>query len=368
MDLADFLRGRARGVRRRRFRAWQIELTTRCPLACRMCIRQAPDPWQHRDMPLEAFERLAGGLEDVETVVLQGWGEPLLHPRLCDVVRRAKAAGPRVGFVTSGKGLDREAAGALVAAGLDFMGLSLAGVSPATHAAIRVRSTLDEVVSAAEHVRAARDARRSPGPRLHVVFLMVKDNFEELPGLPALAHEMGAEEIVLTHLVHAVDAWQEAQQVFGPQPAPEHERVLAETERRARALGMGLRRASLATAPAAVCEEDPLRNLYVGVDGDVSPCVYLGPPVPGGVRRRSAGREQRLPPVAFGNAFHEPVADIRDGAAYRSFCARFQRRAQRHRLATLLPAAWREGPERSPLAELPDPPEPCRTCPKLLGV
>lgn len=359
--------GKSRG--RRRFAAWQIEITTRCALACRMCIRQGPDPWRHRDMTVEQFDALARGFEDVETVILQGWGEPLLHPRLCDIVRRAKAAGARAaGFVTSGKGLERRTAAELVAAGLDFIGFSLAGVSPATHASIRVRSTLEEVMGAAEEVAAARRALGSARPRIHVVFLMVKDNVEELPGLPALARRMGAEEIVVTNLVQAVDAWQEDQQVFGRDPSRGYERLLEETERSARELALPLRRASLSPAPVAVCEEDPLRNLYVTVDGDVSPCVYLCPPASGGLRRRFAGREHRLDAVAFGNAFREPIAAIRDRPEYRSFCDRFARRAQRHHLLSLLPRSWRGGGGGLGPAELPGPPDPCLTCPKLLGV
>jgi MoaA/NifB/PqqE/SkfB family radical SAM enzyme len=359
-------------TRRRRFAAWQIEITTRCALACRMCIRQAPDPWRHRDMTFGQFDALARGFGEVETVVLQGWGEPLLHPRLREIVRRAKApvdgGPPAVGFVTSGQGLDARRAAELVEAGLDFIGFSLAGASAATHASIRVRSALEEVVAAAGHVIAARRERGTSRPRVHVVYLMVKDNVGELPGLPALARRMGAEEIVVTNLIHAVDAWQEEQQVFGREGAGEAERLLEETERRAREVGLPLRRASLSPAPAAVCEEDPLRNLYVTVDGEVSPCVYLCPPLAAGLRRRFAGQEHRLDPVSFGNAFREPIPAIRDGPAFRSFCERFARRAQRQRLLSLLPRSWRGGSGGSRVAELPEPPDPCRTCYKLLGV
>jgi MoaA/NifB/PqqE/SkfB family radical SAM enzyme len=336
-----------------------------------MCIRQAPDPWRHRDMSFEQFDALARGFDDVAAVVLQGWGEPLLHPRLGEIVRRAKAPTPNgppaVGFVTSGKGLDARAAAELVDAGLDFIGLSLAGASPATHSSIRVRSTLDEVVAAAGHVIAARRERGATRPRVHVVYLMVKDNVEELPELPALARRMGAEELVVTNLVHAVDAWQEAQQVFARDDAGRTERLLGETERRARELGLPLRRASPSPGPVAVCEEDPLRNLYVSVDGEVAPCVYLCPPVSGDLRRRFGGREHRLAAVSFGNAFREPLAAIRQGPAFRSFCDRFARRAQRQRLLSLLPRAWRGGPGGPRVAELPEPPDPCRTCYKLLG-
>ncbi len=367
MDVHDLLRLAAPPRARRRFGAWQIEITTRCPLACRMCARRAPEPWRSADMPLADFAALAAQLADVETVVLQGWGEPLLHPSLVEIVRLAKSAGapgaaPAVGFVTSGKGLDRARAAALVDAGLDFLGFSIAGVSPTTHAAIRVHSTLDEVVGAAEHVAAVRAG--AGRPRVHVAYLMLKDNFAELPELPALARRMGAREIVLTNLVHVADAWQERQVVFGDGLDAAHEAILAETARRAAALGLALRRPSLTPAPTPLCEENPLRNLYVGVAGDVSPCVYLGPPFPGEFTRRFGGRVHRTRGLRLGNAFREPVRAIREAPEYGAFCAPFVRRARRELLRSLLPASWRSGPGPS---ELPEAPEPCRTCHKLLG-
>ena len=71
--------------KRRSFSAWQIELTTRCPLRCRMCAREEEAPWQHQDMALEDFKRILPYLTDVETVVLEGWGESLLHKDLSRV-------------------------------------------------------------------------------------------------------------------------------------------------------------------------------------------------------------------------------------------------------------------------------------------
>ena len=361
-----------------RFGAWQIELTTRCRLACRMCIRQGPDPWRSRDMALEEFERIARQFQEVDTVVLQGWGEPLLHAHLVEIVRLAKQAGrpascparapraPSVGFVTSGKGLDGPYADALVDAGLDFLGFSLAGVTPATHEAIRVHSRLDEVTGAAAHVLAAKRRQGRRSPRVHVVFLMLEDNIDELPGLPALARDMGADEIVLTNLIHVVDPWQERQKVFGRREVSGREAILDETERRARACGLAMRRPSLTPAPAPVCEEDPRRNLYVSAEGEVSPCVYLGPPVSRSFTRRFGERGHRVERLTFGSAFREPVAAIWGRPAYAAFREGFARRARRRDLRWLAPSSWRSGSAR--WEALPDPPEPCRTCHKLLGV
>ncbi len=324
-------------------------------------------------MTVAEFEAVARGLGEVATVVLQGWGEPLVHRNLVEIVRAAKrpppggeaGTAPAVGFVTSGRGLDAAYAEALVAAGIDFVGFSLAGATRATHAAIRVRSELEEVVEAARNVAAARRRAGGSSPRTHAVFLVLKDNLEELPAVPALAARMSCEELVVTNLVHVVDAWQDEQRVFGRNERRRAEAILAETERAARAHGVALRRAPLSPSPTALCDEDPLRNLYVGVDGDVSPCVYLGPPVEGEFTRRFLGRPYRVERTSFGNALRAPVSDIWAAAPYASFRERFARRVRSEQILPLWPAAWRR--RLGGGDALPDPPEPCRTCYKLLG-
>ena len=57
------------------FSAWQIELTTRCPLRCKMCCREGHHDMARQDMPLETFQKLAPYFKNVEAVVLEGWGE-----------------------------------------------------------------------------------------------------------------------------------------------------------------------------------------------------------------------------------------------------------------------------------------------------
>ncbi|HSN93092.1 MAG TPA: radical SAM/SPASM domain-containing protein, partial [Anaeromyxobacteraceae bacterium] len=363
------------GRRRKPFAAWQIELTTRCQLECSMCIRHGRD-WRNGDMRLDDFAKLAPYLRQVETVVLQGWGEPLLHRNLVDAVRLAKGGGgsgppgtpPSVGFVTSGKGMDRAYAAELVDAGLDFLGFSLAGATAETHGAIRVHSDFGEVVDAAEHVRALRRERGLERPRTHVAFLMMKQNIHEVPDLPELARRMGVEAVVLTSLVDVVDEWQDGQRVFGCDGAEEHEEVLREAERRARERKVALTRPALSPTLTPVCAEDPLRNLFVGFQGDVSPCVYLGPPVASDTfPRRFCGREVEARRICFGNLFREPLEAIWARPEYVAFRERFARRARRHRLLSAVGAASRPGGGVS-RAELPEPPEPCRTCHKMLGV
>ena len=92
-------------------------------------------------MSFNNFEKLIPYFHDVGTIILQGWGEPLLHNDLCAMIRaakggtessrgshrHAKAPSPSVGFVTSGKGLDDHYSAELIDAGIDFIGFSFAG-------------------------------------------------------------------------------------------------------------------------------------------------------------------------------------------------------------------------------------------------
>ena len=60
-------------------------------------------------------------------------------------------------------------------------------------------------------------------------------------------------------------------------------------EAKAKAHDIALRVSPISPEPVAVCEEDPLRNLFVSVDGHVSPCVYMYPPESGPMRRFYCG-------------------------------------------------------------------------------
>ena len=228
-----FLRRRIR----KPFSAWQIELTTRCPLQCKMCIRRESADWQYQDMALEDFKKLLPYLTEVESVVLEGWGESLLHKDLSECIRLAKKEGPQVGFVTSGKGLTKDRVSELIQAGLDFVGFSIAGTTPETHDAIRVNSHLPEVLNA---IRLFHEEKKRQGllrPKLHLVFLMVKDNIEEVPSVPSFAKEAGIEEVVLTNICHCINVWQEENRVFVWESGEnKYENILKRAEANARDL------------------------------------------------------------------------------------------------------------------------------------
>jgi MoaA/NifB/PqqE/SkfB family radical SAM enzyme len=354
--------------KRKLFSAWQIELTTRCPLKCKMCIRSERDDWQSHDMSLEEFKKLLPYLKEVETVILEGWGESLLHPDLLECIQLAKKEGPEVGFVTSGKGLTRKRASELALAGPDFVGFSIAGITAETHDAIRVNSHLSEITDAIHYLQEEKIRLGRPQPRMHLVFLMVKDNISEVTSLPSFAKERGIGEIVLINICHTINPWQEQQRVFtwdsGNNP---YEKFLKQAEASARKLHIKLWRPSISSTEVPVCDENPLKNLYISSDGEVSPCVYLYPPLPSPFKRIFCSKEYWMEKVHFGNLFKEGFSGIWSSEPYERFRDHFVQRQKEFRnlYFSLMDCTRPIDLKTNPL---PGPPEPCRSCHKMIGV
>lgn len=100
------------------------------PHACTFCPRIDAKfyPNQNLHMPLSLVQKMANELTALYfkgVVVLCGYGEPLLHPQIEDVVRILKMSGCRLEVVTNGDTLGPNKIRALVNAGLDYFVVSM---------------------------------------------------------------------------------------------------------------------------------------------------------------------------------------------------------------------------------------------------
>jgi MoaA/NifB/PqqE/SkfB family radical SAM enzyme len=194
---------------------------------------------------------------------------------------------------------------------------------------------------------------------------MLKDNIHEVPSVPSFAKEIGIEEVALTNICHCINVWQEENRVFVWESGKnEYEKILKQTEANARDFNIKLKRPSLSAIDVPVCEENPLGNLYISVDGEVSPCVYLYPPLPSPFKRIFCGKEYWIEKVSFGNIFRDPFSAIWNGTHYKEFRNRFIERKKEFRELYL--SLW-DSPKSSPGNTFPHPLEPCKTCHKILG-
>jgi len=108
----------------------QIEVTNRCPLNCRMCPRrELKVPF--KDMPLDTYREIMKRIPSADTVILTGWGEPLIHADFFEMVKIAKRRFPdsMVRFATGGNMLDKNAIRRIIETGVGQVSISI-DVSP----------------------------------------------------------------------------------------------------------------------------------------------------------------------------------------------------------------------------------------------
>jgi MoaA/NifB/PqqE/SkfB family radical SAM enzyme len=116
-----------------------------------------------------------------------------------------------------------------------------------------------------------------------------------------------------------------------------------------------------------VCEENPLGNLYVSAEGEVSPCVYLYPPLPSPFKRLFCGKEYWIEKVSFGNIFRDSFSEIWNCENYEKFRNLFMERERDFR--ELYFSLWDSPRMKNSQGDLlPRPPESCKTCHKILGI
>lgn len=79
----------------------QIEITNRCNYTCGMCPRESFN-LPEKDISLSLFREIVDRIESHYNITLTGWGEPLLHPALMDMIMYTKRKGHNVGLTTNG--------------------------------------------------------------------------------------------------------------------------------------------------------------------------------------------------------------------------------------------------------------------------
>jgi len=350
----------------RPFRVAQIEVTSRCSTGCVFCPHDAlSDRWVEGDISLGQYsECIAPHLDLFDLVYLQGWGEPMLHPDLWDMLGMAQEKGCHTGFTTNGAWLEGEQNERLLDMGVDMISVSFAGTVAPVHESLRTNSKFPMLCQNFENLANLKKQRGRERPWLELHFLMTRANLGEFPSLVELAASLGADEIVATNLTYSPSLALDHNHVFGEQPLPEDLEVLNQAKQNAERLNIPLRVYSLQTEPSTlVCDADPVNTVYINHRGEVTPCVYLGLTVKGQIPRFYQGEAHPFDTISFGNVC-TGFTQALQSKEREAFTAAFKRRnvgGNPLAMFTYLTGEEDEG-------KLPTPPVPCQHCYKMLGV
>jgi radical SAM protein with 4Fe4S-binding SPASM domain len=274
-----------------------------------------------RYLPGEEIRRLIGDTPSTAAVTLQGVGEPLLSPELLDLVEFCKERGLEVGFTTNGTLVTQEIAERLVAAGTDFLNVSLDSVDPDTYRAMRGRARLEQAVRGLRHLTRARASAGAALPRIHVDVVLTRASVHGLADVVTVAAECGADGVIAQNLGHTfsdradderyrrIREWTVGQSLTDARSDPQVQAAFDAARVAADAAGISLRLPWQPRTPRPAGSPPcswPWEAAYVSRDGTVLPCSLL------------AGQHR----YSLGSLADSSLAEIWDDARYREFRAR----------------------------------------------
>jgi len=185
-----------------------VEATNRCNLNCSTCMRNVWDV-QYGYMSSETFEEILASFQDLAhkpELFLGGYGEPLSHPDILEMIGQAKKLGHRVSLITNGILLNEEVSRQLIELDLDMLWVSLDGASPECYADVRLGDALPDVIANLTCLRTQK--YRSFGgsswaghPKLGIAFVAMQRNIHDLSEVIRLGTHLGAVEISISNVL-----------------------------------------------------------------------------------------------------------------------------------------------------------------------
>ncbi len=180
-----------------------LEPTNACNLDCRTCMRNVWDePLGH--MSNLVFERILDSLNvfsPLPTVFFGGFGEPLVHPNIIEMVRRVKELGAPVELITNGILLTETCARGLMDAGVDVLWVSMDGATPESYADVRLGAALPEVIENLKQFYIMHRQGFFSKPEVGIAFVAMKRNIADLPEILKLGSRLGVSRFSITNVL-----------------------------------------------------------------------------------------------------------------------------------------------------------------------
>lgn len=178
-----------------------VEATNHCNLDCSMCIRTT---WSSEtgQMSREIFEKLMDDIQEfsiIPEIFFSGYGEPLSHPDIIEMIRVVKNLGVRTGVVSNGTLLSQTLSQDLIQSGLDKLWISLDNIHQDSNLEGQGPHTRQNVLNNLEgFLDLQHDIHM--GPEVGLVFVLTKSNFSKAQNMLDLGKRLGLRSFFMTNL------------------------------------------------------------------------------------------------------------------------------------------------------------------------
>ncbi|MBN2117719.1 MAG: radical SAM protein [Anaerolineales bacterium] len=185
-----------------------VEATNQCNLSCSTCMRNVWDV-QYGYMSPETFERILASFQDLPQkpeLFLGGYGEPLSHPNILEMIAQAKERDHRVSLITNGILLTEQVSRRLIDLHLDMLWVSLDGASTECYADVRLGDALPTVLDNLKRLRVLKYqhfwiSNWSGHPKLGIAFVAMQRNIQDLGEVIRLGTRLGAVEFSISNVL-----------------------------------------------------------------------------------------------------------------------------------------------------------------------
>ena len=185
-------------LRRSRIRGYpffiKLEPTSRCNLRCTGCVHGTDLPIPYGDMPLAMFQRIVDELGDyLFKISMYIIGEPLLHPKICEMIEYASRRNVGTVISTNFHALNEERAERLIRGGLSHLIVALDAMEQGVYEQMRVGGKLDRVLQNLETFMKKRRELGAKTPFVEVQTIRNDLTRGQIPAIKAFVEGLGVD-------------------------------------------------------------------------------------------------------------------------------------------------------------------------------
>lgn len=277
------------------------EVTTTCNLRCPTC-RVTQSNQKPYFMGFSEFTQICHNIAPFlrqARVYNISSSESLLHPRCFNMIDIVRSSNPKImiSIITNGMLLDDRKQIELLKRGIRAICVSLDGAKKETIEKIRVGSNFETII---ENVQGFI----SKGGMVRTIYTIRDNNIDDLVDFVDLADDLGLWFIKVTGIItYTQDDVKHC--LYSYEGLPEVDEILKQAAEKAKA-----KKIEFTYRPTKVAEDDGYcclaNTMYVGVHGDISPCVFFSEPS----HLSWLDKTKVTEPIFWGNVLEKPINQI----------------------------------------------------------
>ncbi len=298
-------------------RELMVEVTTYCNYDCIHCFRKTMEE-PLGSMSMETYKRLLekASRAGVSKLSFSGWGEPLVHPYIINMLEKAKEYGFKVLLNTNGA-LLVEHAKRIVDLSVDELVVSIDAVDPELYSSIRLKGALSNVTRGLLKVKELLKETGRWKPVIKLEFTINKYNYRDLERIVDYAKKVGATHVILSNIIPLTLEHEEELACYNdPQCLKETARLREVLGKESLSSNVQVYIPSFNVVVERQCPFTRNYALFVRWDGLVAPCIYYAHTW----RNVFMGIERKIQAVILGDINREELLAIwrkKENAAFR---------------------------------------------------